>query len=251
MSQGQPTDGQGPPREASPWARPWFIASAAVVVLIAALGIAYAMIPSGGQSSAAPTTATATATATATGTAGAGQDSACGLPAGDQRYPSVGLPTKWELLGRVAVPTDPKGIGPGKVDGSVRTCYQHSPTGALYAAANLVGLGFMPEGPKLIYKDLMAKSPKRDSLLATPPAETPEDPSLTMQIGGFKLVSYTGDTAKLTMGVKGTKAPSTVFYGSLTYALQWEDGDWKVVPDGTTTMTQLQDLSDFVPWTGV
>jgi hypothetical protein len=244
----QHTEGQGPPRDQSPWTRPRFIASAAVVVVLAALGIAYVALPAPSAGQAPAPSAPAAATATATAHAGR---SVCGLPAGDQRYPSVGLPTKWELLGRVAVPTDPKGIGPGRTDGTVRTCYQHSPTGALYAAANLVGLGFIPEGPKLIYKDLMARSPERDQLLATPPAETPEDRSLTMQIGGFKVASYSGDSAKLIIGVKGTKAPSTGFYGSMTYVLRWEDGDWKVDPNGTSTMNQVHDLSDFVPWTGV
>jgi hypothetical protein len=234
-------------RQSSPWTRPWFIASAAVVAVLVALGVLYAVLPAPSAEPAPATSPSATSTNTAQGD----HDSACGLPAGDQRYPSVGLPTKWELLGRVAVPTDPKGIGPGKVDGNLRTCYQHSPTGALYAAANMVALGFLPEGPRLIHKELMAESPERDRLLANPPAETPEDPSLTMQLGGFKVASYSRDTAKITIGVKGTKAPSTVFYGSMTYALRWEAGDWKATPEGTTTMTQLQDLSDFVPWTGV
>ncbi|WP_139346848.1 hypothetical protein [Sinomonas mesophila] len=242
-----PVESQALDRQSSPWTRPWFIASAAVVAVLVALGVLYAVLPAPGAEPAPATSPSASSTNTAQGD----QDSACGLPTGDQRYPSVGLPTKWELLGRVAVPTDPKGIGPGRVDGNLRTCYQHSPTGALYAAANLVGLGFRPEGPKLIHKELMAESPERDRLMASPPAETPENPSLTMQIGGFKVASYSGDTAKITIGVKGTKAPSTVFYGSLSLALRWEDGDWKVMPEGATTMTQLQDLSDFVPWTGV
>ncbi|WP_052207241.1 hypothetical protein, partial [Sinomonas humi] len=193
----QPTDGQSPPQGRSPWTRPWFIASAAAVVLIVALGIAYAMVPSGGHTNAAPAP---TLTATAAGTAGGGQESACGLPAGDQRYPSIGLPTRWELLGRVAVPTDPHGIGPGRVDGTVRTCYQHSPTGALYAAANIIGTGLLPGGQTVIFKNLAANSPMRDQALATPPTPTPADPSLSMQIGGFKLVSYTGDTARIALG---------------------------------------------------
>ena len=247
MSQPQPTDGQGPPRETSPWTRPWFIASAAVLVLIAALGIAYAMIPSAGQPTAA---ATPTATSAATSTAGARQDSACGLPAGDQRYPSVGLPTKWELLGRVAVPTDPKGIGPGKADGNVRTCYQHSPTGALYAAANIVGISSLPDGQTVIFKSLAAKTPVRDQYLATPPASTSVDPSIGLQIGGFKVVSYTGDSATISIGMKATQ-DSRTGYGSVTYALRWEDGDWKAVLENSSTSTSLKDLSDFVPWTGV
>lgn len=245
----QPTDGQGPPRDQSPWTRPWFIASAAVLVLIVALGIAYVMMPSGGQTSAAPTRAATPATTT-TSTAGAGQDSTCGLPAGDLRYPSVGLPTKWELLGRVAIPTDPKGIGPGKIDGNMRTCYQHSPTGALYAAANVFGISSLPGGQTVVFNSLAAKTPIRDQYLVSPPASTPVDPSIGLQIGGFKVVSYTGDSATISIGMKATQ-DSRTGYGSVTYALRWEDGDWKVVLENSSTSTSLPDLSDFVPWTGV
>jgi hypothetical protein len=243
----QPTEGQGPPRDQSPWTRPRFIASAAVVVVLAALGLVYLALPSpsNGQAPAAIPSATATATANAQ----AGQ-SACGLPAGDQRYPSVGLPTKWELLGRVAVPTDPKGIGPGRTDGSLRTCYQHSPTGALYAAANIVGVGTLPGGPAVINKNFAAKSPARDQALATPPTQTPLDPSMSMQIGGFKVVSYAPDSATIALGMKVTQ-DSRAGYGSVTYALRWEGGDWKVVLEDSSTSTSLKDLSDFVPWTGV
>ncbi|AMM34807.1 hypothetical protein SA2016_4155 (plasmid) [Sinomonas atrocyanea] len=243
----QPTEGQGPPRDQSPWTRPRFIASAAVVVVLAALGLVYLALPSpsNGQDPAGVPSATATATSTAQ----AGQ-SACGLPAGDQRYPSVGLPTKWELLGRVAVPTDPKGIGPGRTDGSLRTCYQHSPTGALYAAANIIGAGALPGGKALVLKNLTAKSPMRDQALATPSPNDAVDPSLSTQIGGFKIVSYSSDTATVSIGLKTTQDSHTA-YGSATYALRWEGGDWKVVLEDSTYSTSLTDLSGFVPWTGI
>jgi hypothetical protein len=196
----QPTEGQGPPRDQSPWTRPWFIASVAVVVVLAALGMAYVALPSPSAGQAPAPTPPATATATAQ----AGQ-SVCGLPAGDQRYPSVGLPTKWELLGRVAVPTDPKGIGPGKVDGSVRTCYQHSPTGALYAAANIVGTGLLPGGHAIILKDLAVESAAREQALATPSQKDSADTSLSLQIGGFKVLAYTADAARISLGVKASQ----------------------------------------------
>ncbi|WP_136611054.1 hypothetical protein [Sinomonas albida] len=241
----QPTEGQGSPQGQSPWTRPRFIASAAVVVVLIALGVAYVALPSpsAGQAPAPTSPATAAATAQAS-------QSVCGLPAGDQRYPSVGLPTKWELLGRVAVPTDPKGSGPGKTDGSLRTCYQHSPTGALYAAANIVGVGTLPGGPTVINKNFAAKSPARDQALAAPPTQTPLDPSMSMQIGGFKVVSYAPDSATIALGMKVTQ-DSRTGYGSVTYALRWEGGDWKVVLEDSSTSTSLKDLSDFVPWTGV
>jgi hypothetical protein len=242
----QPTEGQGPPRDQSPWTRPRFIASAAVVVVLAALGLVYLALPSPSAGQAAAPSAPAAATATAIATPQAGQ-SVCGLPAGDPRYPSVGLPTKWELLGRVAVPTDPKGIGPGRTDGPVRTCYQHSPTGALYAAANILGTGLLPGGQTIVLKNLTASTPMRDRLLASPAAGTSADPSNSAQIGGFKVDSYDPTSATIALGLKLSPAG----YMSMTFFLRWEDGDWKTVPENSTYATGLEDLSDFVPWTGV
>jgi hypothetical protein len=238
----QPTEGKGPPRDQSPWTRPWFIASAAVVVVLAALGLVYLALPSPSTGQAPAPTPSATATATAQ----AGQ-SVCGLPAGDQRYPSVGLPTKWELLGRIAVPTDPKGIGPGGTDGNARTCYQHSPTGALYAAANILGTGLLPGGQTVVLKNLTAHTPMRDRLLASPASGTSADPSNSAQIGGFRVDSYDPASATVTLGLKLSPAG----YMSMTFSLRWEGGDWKTVPENSTYATGLKDLSDFVPWTGV
>ncbi|MEZ2390243.1 hypothetical protein AB6813_11960 [bacterium RCC_150] len=240
-----PTETKAPDREQSPWTRPWFIASAAVVVLLIALAVVYVALPApGAGQSSAPSPA-----ATTTSTAQAGQESACGLPAGDQRYPSVGLLTKWELVGKFAVPSDPKGIGPGKVEGTVRTCYQHSPTGALYSAANYVGTGLLPGGQTIILQSLTAQSPLRDQSLATPPTQAPVDPSLSTQIAGFKVVTYTGQAARIALGLKVIK-DNKVGYGSMTFGLRWENGDWKSVLEEYSYSSGLTDLSDFVQWTG-
>jgi hypothetical protein len=247
----QPAQGQPSlDREPSPWTRPWFMVSAAIVAVLVALGVLYVVLPSPG---AAPAPAQSPAvTATSTAQAGqTGQESICGLPAGDQRYPSLNLPTRWELLGRVAVPTDSKGVGPGKVDGNVRTCFQHSPTGALYASANIVGTGLLPNGSALVLKNLAAKSPMRDQALATPSVSETTDPPWSMQIAGFKVLSYTGDTARVSLGLKLTTQDGRTGFGAMTFGLRWEGADWKAVSEETSNSSGLKDLSDFVPWTGV
>ncbi|MEZ2373412.1 hypothetical protein [Arthrobacter sp. RCC_34] len=243
----EPTEGKSVDQAPSPWTRPWFLASAAVVAILVALLVLYFVLPS---PSATPGPSPSPSAA-GTGTAQAGQESACGLPAGDQRLPSVGLPTKWELLGRVAVPTDPKVIGPGKINGNVRTCYQHSPTGALYAAANFMGTGLLPGGQAIVLKNLTAKSPMQEQALATKAPQTAEDPSLSTKIAGFRVLAYTGSAARFSVAVEVTKDGRSA-YGSMDVGLRWEGGDWKIVMEETsTTMAKLDDLSDFVPWAGV
>ncbi|MDQ0241470.1 hypothetical protein [Arthrobacter bambusae] len=242
----QPAQGQPAlDREPSPWTRPWFMVSAAVVAVLVALGVLYVVLPSPG---AAPAPAQSPAV-TAANTAQAGQtglESVCGLPAGDQRYPSLNLPTKWELLGRVAVPTDSKGVGPGKVDGNVRTCFQHSPTGALYAAANFFATSTITNGDRIMYKDLSAKGPLRDQYLATPPPFSTGDSTVSVQVGGFRVQSYSAQAATIVLGAKNSKGG----FGSVTVPLKWEDGDWKVNIDTLTKPSVITDLADFIPWAG-
>lgn len=227
---------------ASPWTRPWFIASAGVVVVLIALAVVYVLLPV----PAAPAPASATSTAQAGAPAEAGQNSICGLPAGDQRYPGLNHPSTWELQGRVAVPTDPKAAGPGRVEGNVRTCYAHSPTGALYAAANFVGTSMAPHGDLIIYKDLAAKGQLRDEYLATPPPFTGDKADVSFQIGGFRVQSYGPEAATMVLAIR----ISTGSFGSMTVPLKWEDGDWKVSLDSLAPLSQVNDLADFVAWSG-
>ncbi|AOY74300.1 hypothetical protein ARZXY2_4801 (plasmid) [Arthrobacter sp. ZXY-2] len=70
--------------------------------------------------------------------------------------------SKWELVGTMAVPTDPSTAGPGTVgkDG-LRSCFAQSPTGALYATANIWAASFNGYA-KQVYLELSADSPTRD-----------------------------------------------------------------------------------------
>lgn len=231
----------------NPLTKPKFIISAVVVAIIVALGIILALIPKGGGTPAADpgTTGTSTASAQPTATAAA---SICGLPPGSQAKPATTpADTKWELIGKIAAPTAPKQYGPGKTaaNGS-RFCFAHSPTGALYAGANMIVLGSSGR-PDLLAQHLVVEGPERDKMLSEPPASVP--PTAPFQIAGYKVVDYTGDRAVIEYGL--TAANGSV--GTVPVAMQWQGGDWKwVLPaTGMAEARQLSDLSGFINWAGV
>lgn len=227
----------------SPFTKPWFLVSAGVVAVIVILAVVYALLPPVGQQAAPPQT-TQPVVSGSPSSATDGGASVCGLPAGDQRLPAIGQATRWELLGKTAVPTDPKVYGPGKTDNGVRTCFANNPTGALYAAANFTG--YSSEGkPDLMFKYLAAKGPARDKYLDNPPSFVPRDGSLSLQIAGYRIVSFTNDLAVIQVGIGGSNGVKLL----APYTLKWEDGDWKVLVTETQP-SQVTDFSNLVPWAG-
>ncbi|QOT19807.1 hypothetical protein [Paenarthrobacter sp. YJN-5] len=231
----------------NPLTKPKFIIAAVVVAIIIALGVILALIPKGsGSPTADPsTTAANTPSAQPSDTSAA---SICGLPAGNQAKPATTpTDTKWELIGKIAAPTAPKQYGPGKTaaDG-LRSCFAHSPTGALYAGANLIILGSSGR-PNILAQHLVVDGPQRDKMLAAP--ETSAPTTAPFQLVGYKILDYTGDRAVVEYGIKTANGS----VGSVPVAMQWQDGDWKwVLPaTGQPETRQLTDLSGFIDWAGV
>ena len=232
----------------NPLTKPKFIISAVVVAIIVALGIILALVPKG-TGTAAPepsTTAASTGSTPPTATEAA---SVCGLPAGDQSKPATApADTQWELVGKIAAPTSPQQYGPGKTQANgLRSCFAHSPTGALYAGANVVILASSGRND-LVLQYLTVDGPERDKMLkSSTSASSSGSPSF--QLAGFKLTDYSGDRAVIEYGFKVSNGT----FGSLPVVLQWTGGDWKAVPpaSGQPEGKQLADLNGFIPWAGV
>jgi hypothetical protein len=127
----------------------WYAASA--VMLAVALGVVGILVwPAGGGDSptapgpaptAAPSpaglgTQTAPATPTGSPTPEPGwRDLGCNGTRGDTTIPSLPPKVTWDPVGTMSAPRSPD-LGPAKIDGFARTCFQHSPSGALAAATN-------------------------------------------------------------------------------------------------------------------
>ena len=230
----------------NPFTRPWFIISAVAVLLIIIFGIVvFAVLPSTGSNKPPVVASTGGNSAPASAPADPAA-SICGLKAGSQTPPATAPRTDWELLGQTAVPADPKVAGPGLVSSAgVRMCFSHDPVGALYAAANVAAMG--AEGRvKDVYQYLSADSPARDKLLASNPTGTPTN--VTFQIGGYQLLSYTGDGAAINVGISASNG----IYLSEALVLQWAGGDWKITlpADGRAVSSQVTNLDGFTAWSG-
>ncbi|MET3952822.1 hypothetical protein [Arthrobacter sp. UYEF36] len=239
--------------ESNPFTKPGFIIAGALVVALIAAAVVIFLLPKG-QNSAQPGPAASpgsTTTAAPTKSADAAGKSVCGLPSSTETALGAAPKSKWELLGTMAVPTDPPTVGPGRVgkDG-LRSCFAQSPTGSLYATVNIWASSFNGYA-KQVYLDLSADSPSRDK--AVQAIQTGKDVSSgtspKVQIAGFIIHSYTPETAVVELAIKSADGG----YGAFSTSLLWEDGDWKLdIPAaGGGAVRQISDLSSFIPWAGV
>ena len=236
--------------ESNPFTKPGFIIAAALVVALIAAAVVIFLLPKGQESAQpapAPAESSTTATAGPSASATAGK-SICGLPSSSESSLGAAPKTKWELVGTMAAPTDPK-IGPGKTDDQgVRSCFAHTPAGALYAAVNLWALGIDPSKERAIAEQLAAKGPGRDAGMKTPPTAVPA-PAVKVQIAGFN-VSYAANQTVVDLAFKADNGA----LASVRTTLLWQDGDWKgVVADNGAPLEeprQVRDLSGFILWSG-
>ena len=235
--------------ESNPFTKPGFIIAAALVVALLAAGIVIFLLPKG-QSDAqpAPPTPGTGSTPAASPSASAAGSSVCGLPTSTETSLGAAPETKWELVGTMAAPLDPQ-IGPGKTDAQgIRSCFAHTPKGALYAAVNLWALGSDPSKERAIAEQLAAKGPGREAGMKAPQTQAPAS-AVKIQIAGFN-VSYTANQAVVDLAFKADNGA----LASVRTTLLWQDGDWKgVVADNGAPLEeprQVRDLSGFIPWSG-
>jgi len=241
------------------WQRPGFIVAAAVIVLVLALGTT-ALIRSMGQSEEDPTpTPTATSsdpttsptTADPTSVPPEGDASTCGLELVELEGELSEAPeTTWDYVGVVALPSA-AGQGPGltSADG-LRTCYAHTPTGAVLSAANMVGQLATPTTRGEAVRYFIAQGPGYESAVSLTTGSD-SSPSIDLQITGFELLDYSGDEALVDVAVQATGNGITT-YNSFRTPLIWQDGDWRQVPaaDGQPQYppVQLPNTTDYIAW---
>jgi hypothetical protein len=234
----------------SPWSQRGFVLAAAFVGGLVLLGLVLLLVGPGsndddsnGQPSQnAPATTPARKDPNA---------SVCGLPVGRQQVPAVPPEARWELVGTIAAPTEPKTVGPGISEGRRRLCFAHSPTGALFAAANFVGTVGAARGDPTILREVTAEGAVRDATIEKDATSGGSyDSSGGLQVAGFRVSSYspTEATVDLAFTVRDRG------YARLPLSMRWERGDWKIViatsegPFGG--FERLQNLSGYVPWSG-
>lgn len=240
----------------SPFARPGFIAAAVVVVLIVVAGIVIgiaSMMGNGDTETEPPLPPEPETTTTAEAPEPSIDESVCGLDGEAQSGTVSTAPdAEWHYQGTTAYPTSAT-YGPIETnDDGVRYCFQHSPEGAVFAAANAVVQSSDAEvAADWIEYFLSTETPDREKLLVedgTQPAGSSAD--MRMNIEGFRVLTYEGDSARIDLAVRAAGSGNTI-HASAVYDLVWEDGDWKFLPqdvDNPLRLAEIPDTAGYIAW---
>ncbi len=176
------------------------------------------------------------------------QPSVCGLPDVELSGTVTEAPVaQWSLVGTIAAPTV-EGQGPGLIeDDGFRSCFAHTPTGAVVAAANLAAMGsYAPLRPRFD-REALAPGPGRDAVLAKPRPQGGTD-GVRLQLAGFRLLRYTGAQADLDLALLASTGQMFGF----TFFLEWAEGDWKarMADDGSdlSSVSPISSLAGYVAW---
>lgn len=170
---------------------------------------------------------------------GDGTDGACDLPVGDQSVPTSSPDARWELIEGTGLPLSDE-FGPHAQEGEARVCYPHNPTGALFAAANILPRIYTNE-------EVRALQVTQGSMRNQIDEQTQQDPddSISVQIAGYRIDEFTATRAD--MVIVGEQPNGLI---AVPLALVWADGDWKI--DGSNVNVQppyeVQSLGGFTEW---
>ncbi|KAB1637797.1 hypothetical protein [Pseudoclavibacter terrae] len=256
----------------TPSGRPGFVVAALGVALLVVAGVVVSVLaafggeaPGGGEDAPAEL-ARSTPTLDARADprpAGAGDTlspSRCGLsepgapdPAESEEWRLAIAPeTSWRDVDVNLAPSAPA-TGPGEThEAGFASCFQRSPEGALFAAANFLvqsntaGL----RGPLLDHA--LAPGPHRDALLAASKSGAESGSSgelIRLQIVGYRMLAFDGQTARVDVAQRVTVDGASNFIAAVV-DLEWVDGDWRIPTDDPhpVRMQALGDVGGYVRW---
>ncbi|MET2012973.1 hypothetical protein ABXJ56_15625 [Microbacterium chocolatum] len=238
----------------NPFSRPGFIIGAIVVaaLIIAAIFLTVLNLNRGDEAASpppGPASPAATPTPTPDASEAANGASACGLDGEVLTGTVTTAPSaEWAYVRTVAYPTSST-FGPAASSPEgVPTCFQHSPTGALFAAATALAIPAEPTLVRPWLENGLSSGPYRESLLSD--AENTSDSSgIRLQLVGFRVLAYDGETARIDLAVRGSTQGTTIT-ASTVYDLIWEDGDWKINANVANPFdfATIPDTSGYIAW---
>jgi len=140
------------------------------------------------------------------------------------------------------------------VDEGLRTCFAHSPVGALYASVNVVATTTDPALWERLVRKLAVEGQGRDRALEELDSESAAEVENTkIQVAGFSVTSYESSAAVINLAFQADSGDAAGFL-QLPVSLRWADGDWKFTVadngDPFTGLGQIPDLSSYVEWSG-
>ncbi len=227
----------------------WWALAAGIIIVVVAGG---AWIIFGGEDSAEPAPPTTTTAAQSTGpTPPATSDTPSHPSTGDGCSPAtvsddvpVTAPkADWRLVDGIALPFSDT-YGPRKIASEIARCYAHSPTGAVFAAAQITTRAGQ-RGKSEVLRTQALPGRNRDDELNRPPLELQAP---YPQIAGMKVLAYTSPKAVVQLVIRFVQ-DGTQVYSVSTVQMQWSGGDWKWdmdPPGGAPAPARVSTLEGFV-----
>lgn len=231
------------------WRTPRFLISAVLVALLIMLGFLLWLWPDGEEQSQATPAPTTTSAPSSDG------ESVCGLDAtGGTTLTKAPEDVEWTALGAIYAPSSEE-HGPGTVDEptGVRSCYSHTPEGALLATTNILTSG---NDPQLLLDTIKAQAvdgPGKDVAIGQVQQRlnSGDTSTLPLKVAGFRLLSYTGDMATVEVVVAADDGTEDI-YMTTGVDLVWTEGDWHVSfqenGDPGPVSGQVSDLTGYIEW---
>lgn len=246
--QGNITNDQEP--GGSPFARPGFLFSAALIALIVVLGVIVAIRVAGDNSTSPPPTPPSPApTSSIPSASNDPAASVCGIPPGTGTDELTTPPAvTWAFQGTIAYPFSPEfGAGKTAAEG-YRYCFQHSAAGAVVMAANALAQGSDQEVGDEWVQYALGRGKYREQLL-TRLGGTRGSEGTRVKVAGFRILSYEGNKARIALGIQASSQNQNLKASSV-YELVWQDGDWKISADVERPLdvATVPDLSTYIPW---
>ncbi|MFK4083231.1 hypothetical protein ACI2LF_03920 [Kribbella sp. NPDC020789] len=160
-------------------------------------------------------------------------------PQGIPRVAPVGV--TWQFEDDMLFPSQQQ-AGPAAMDrNGVRSCFAHSPTGAVFATFVLLAQIKNPELTADVLATRVAPGPGRNVAIAQNRATpTPRDENRSGQFAGFKVIDYQPDRAIISIAVRFDERT----IGALPVTMIWNGKDWlgKLQPDGSFNGSTQPDL---------
>jgi hypothetical protein len=219
-----------------------FLAAAGFLVLVVVLAVAI-FARSGGRSKSSKPPAAAPSTSSVP-PASAGD---CHLTDTDQQIPQTGPAATWTIYKTLALPTSPT-AGPAIIAGDVARCYAHTPTGALFAAAQLDMRFVVADDWRKVVDQQVVPGPGRDAYIKDREAGAVSTDTHGVQLAGFKFVTYSPAMAVIQFAAHTPDGS----YQSNTVTVAWSGTDWRLQlqPDGedSPTFPRISSLDGFIHW---
>ena len=226
----------------------WWAAGGVIVLVI--IGLLWILLSRGGSGSTATPTRTVTASPSVAATGSGALSgtsspssttgvSGCSIPGGSSAVPVVAPTASWQAVGAVAAPVSTT-LGPFKISGNDhqdRTCFQHSPAGAVLAAINTSVASVSPEGASVV-RNRWTAGPGKNEIMGGNGGD-----SGTATIAGFQVQSCDQSSCLISVAYQVGDG-----VGAITMPMVWVDGDWKVNGQltGLSSAAPITNLSGYV-----